>query len=142
MRLSIQRSAGIYQLIRYGVVGVINNLIGYLIYLLVTFFGLEPKMAITLFYPIGVLIGYFSHFKYSFAYQGKHRFAIIRYGIAHIIGYGINFMMLLILVDKFKFLHQEVQALAIFVVASALFLMFRYFVFPKTNDREVNAAGF
>ncbi|CEG58351.1 GtrA family protein [Legionella fallonii] len=131
MKTLMQSSSGLYQFIRYGVVGVINNLIGYLIYLFVTFFWLEPKMAITLLYPVGVLIGYFSHFKYSFAYQGKHGLAIVRYGVAHFIGYGINFMMLLIFVDKLKYLHQTVQALAIFVVASALFLMFRYFVFPK-----------
>ncbi len=126
----MQKFPAIYQLIRYGVVGVINNLLGYLIYLFVTFFWIEPKIAITLFYPIGALTGYFGHLKYSFAYQGKHRFTLIRYGIAHFIGYSINFMMLFILVDKLKFPHQAVQGSAIFVVASALFLMFRYFVFP------------
>lgn len=142
MKRLLQRFPGIYQFIRYGVVGVINNLIGYLIYLFVTFFWLEPKVAITLFYPIGALIGYFSHFKYSFSYQGKHRFAIIRYGIAHFIGYGINFIMLLILVDKLKFPHQAIQASAIFVVASALFLLFRYFVFPQANYRKATPHDF
>lgn len=142
MKALIQKFPGIYQLIRYGVVGLINNLIGYLIYLVVTFFWLEPKLAVTLFYPIAAFIGYFSHFKYSFSYQGKHGFAVIRYGIAHFIGYSINFIMLLVLVDKFKFPHQAIQALAIFVVAFALFLMFRFFVFPQTNYRKVTPQDF
>ncbi|WP_454781360.1 GtrA family protein [Legionella sp. WA2022007384] len=142
MNRLIQKFPGLYQFIRYGVVGVINNLIGYLIYLLVTFFWLEPKVAITLFYPIGALIGYFSHFKYSFAYQGTHRFALIRYGIAHFIGYGINFIMLLLLVDKLKFPHQAIQGIAIFVVACALFLMFRYFVFPQVRYQKVKPRNF
>ncbi|MBA3537173.1 MAG: GtrA family protein [Tatlockia sp.] len=138
----MQKFPAIYQFIRYGIVGVINNLLGYLIYLFVTFFWLEPKIAITLFYPIGALTGYFGHLKYSFAYQGKHRFTLIRYGIAHFIGYSINFMMLVILVDKLKFPHQAVQASAIFVVASALFLMFRYFVFPRENYRKIEPNDF
>ena len=139
MKALIQRYPGIYQFIRYGVVGVMNNLLGYLIYLFVTFFWLDPKLAITLFYPIGALTGYFGHMKYSFAYQGNSKLTIVRYGIAHFIGYGINFMMLLILVDKLKFPHQVVQGAAIFVVAGALFLMFRYFVFSNTRYQQANS---
>ncbi|WP_454784962.1 GtrA family protein [Legionella sp. WA2024007413] len=137
----IQKFPGLFQFIRYSVVGVINNFIGYIIYLLVTFFWLEPKVAITLFYPIGALIGYFNHFKYSFSYQGTH-LALLRYGIAHFIGYGINFIMLFVLVDKFNFPHQAIQAIAIFVVACALFLMFRYFVFPHAHYTKCEASRF
>lgn len=136
MKVLLQRYPGLYQLIRYCVVGVMNNFFGYLIYLFITFFWLDPKLTITLFYPLGALTGYFGHLKYSFAYEEKSKLTLVRYGIAHFIGYGINFMMLLILVDKFKFPHQIIQALAIFVVAGALFLMFRHFVFPHTHYRE------
>lgn len=126
------------QVIQYSVVGILSNLLGYLIYLLATFFGLDPKVAITIFYPIGASIAYFCHSKYSFLYQGKNSYAVLRYFLAHFIGYGVNFTMILVLVDKLQFPHQAVQGLAIFVVAGILFLLFKYFVFPPSEAVKLN----
>jgi putative flippase GtrA len=126
----------LYQIIRYGVVGVLNNLLGYCIYLLVTFFWLDPKIAISVLYPIGATTAYFGHSKYSFSYQGSHTNAVLRYAFAHFVGYSVNVFMLFILSDKLKFPHQAVQALAIVVVAGILFLLFRYFVFPHSEDSK------
>ncbi len=39
-------TATLGQVVRYGVVGVLNNLLGYLIYLLVTWLWLDPKIAL------------------------------------------------------------------------------------------------
>jgi len=122
------------QVVRYGVVGVLNNLLGYLIYLLITFYWLDPKVAITLLYPVGAATAYFGHSKYAFSYRGKSTNALLRYVVAHLVGYSVNLLMLFILTDKLKFPHQAVQALAIIVVAGILFLMFKYFVFPKAES--------
>lgn len=129
MRTLIIKFPALLQMIRYGIVGVANNLISYLIYLLMTYLWLDPKVAVTLFYPIGAVTAYFGHYKYSFSYQGKNTFTMLRYGLAHVIGYSINLMMLLVLSDKFQLPHQAVQALAILVVAFTLFLLLKYFVF-------------
>lgn len=118
------------QLARYGVVGVLNNLLGYLIYLLVTWFWLDPKIAVTLMYPIGAVTAYFGHAKYSFAYSGRTSHSIVRYAIAHLIGYGANIGMLYLFSDRLGYPHQLVQAVAIAAVAGILYLLFRYFVFP------------
>jgi putative flippase GtrA len=131
--LNIINRKSALQIFRYGVVGVLNNLLGYGIYLLVTFFWLEPMVAISMLYPVGAITAYFGHSKYAFAYQGKHTYALVRYIIAHLIGYGVNFLMLYILWEKLKFPHQAVQAVAIVVVAGVLFLLFRYFVFPHSE---------
>ena len=120
--------------------GILNNLLGYGIYLLVTFLGLEPMAAISLLYPVGAITAYFGHSKYAFSYQGKHTHALARYIIAHLIGYGVDVSMLYMLWEKLKFPHQIVQAAAIVVVvvvvvvvAGVLFLLFRYFVFPHSK---------
>jgi putative flippase GtrA len=118
------------QVVRYGVVGVINNLAGYLIYLGVTWLGLEPKLAVTLMYPIGALTGYFGHARYAFAYRGGHVSGLLRYVVAHLVGYTANIALLYVFFDRFGYPHQAVQAVAIFVVAGLLFALFRYFVFP------------
>ena len=117
------------QIIRYGVVGVANNLLGYSIYLIVTWLWLDPKIAVSILYPISATIAYFSHAKYSFSYNGRHASSIARYAFAHVLGYSANILLLYIFVDKLLFPHEFVQLISIVVVAGILFLLFRYFVF-------------
>lgn len=124
----------VLQLVRYGVVGIANNLAGYLIYLGVTSLGMDPKLAVTIMYPIGALIAYFSHARYSFSYTGDSHGGLFRYVIAHVIGYGANVSLLYIFFDRMGFPHQSVQAVAIFIVAGLLFVLFRYFVFPTRSS--------
>ena len=119
------------QIVRYGVVGVLNNLLGYLIYLFLTWLWLDPKIAVTLLYPIGATTAYFGHARYAFSYQGHITHGFARYAAAHVIGYGANIFLLYLFVDILQYPHQLVQAAAIFVVAGILFLLFRYFVFPN-----------
>lgn len=58
----------------------------------------------------------------------------VRYVIAHCIGYLINLSILILMVDKFGYPHQWVQAAAIFIVAGFLFLMFKFFVFTEVDN--------
>lgn len=121
------------QLFRYGVVGILHNLLGYLVYLLITYLGVDPKVAVTVLYPLSATVGFFAHFRYSFAYRKGYSGAALRYSIAHCIGYSVNVAMLYVLSDVLRFPHQAVQAAAIFAVAGVLFLIFRYFVFPQSD---------
>ncbi|HRD69434.1 MAG TPA: GtrA family protein [Legionella sp.] len=122
------------EIMRYGIVGVINNLIGYVVYLIVTFFWLDPKIAITIFYSIGAIIAYFGHAKYSFSQRTMSFDTAVKFSIAYLIGYAINYLMLFILSDKLLYPHQLVQGLAIFVVAGILFCLLRFFVFPLKTE--------
>jgi putative flippase GtrA len=138
MKTLISKFPALRQIIRYGVVGVLSNLLGYLIYLLITFYWLDPMVAVSLLYPVGAITAYFGHSKYAFAYQGKNTHALVRYIMAHSISYGVNLLMLYILWDKLKLPHQIVQAVAIFVCAGVLFLLFRYFVFPHSKIDQLS----
>jgi putative flippase GtrA len=122
------------QLVRYGVVGLLNNLLGYLIYVAVTWLWIEPKLAVTLMYPVGALIGYLGHARYAFQYNGRVSDGLLRYTIANLIGYCADVGMLYVLADRLGYPHQLVQAAAIFVVAGLLFVLFRYFVFPRAKQ--------
>lgn len=118
---------------KYGVVGILNTSLGYLIYLFLTWFWLDPKIVVTIMYPIGAVTAYFGHARYSFSYNGNHLHGIGRYIIAHLIGYATNYSMLHLFWNRLGYSHQLVQAVAIVVVAVILFFLFRYFVF---NQRE------
>jgi len=131
-----QRGKPVSQLFRYGLVGVATNLSLYFFYLLITYFGIEPKKAMTIAYIVGAFIGFVGHRKWTFAHKGALLGSGARYFIAHLFGYLINFLILLSFVDKLGYPHQWVQAAAIIVVAGFLFVAFRYFVFPKTESNN------
>lgn len=130
----VQIGKSMRQLIRYGLVGVVSNLINYFIYLFITYLGVEPKTAMTFVYIIGASIGFVGHRNWSFTHKGALLGSGTRYFIAHFFGFLINFIILLTLVDKLGYSHQWVQAGAMIVVAGFLFLTFKYFVFPKAGS--------
>jgi len=116
---------------KYGLVGIIGNLIGYCTYILFTFLGLTPVLAITLLYPVGAIFGYYGNKEYTFSYKGKVSSSSIRYIIAHFGGYLMNISLLHIFVSQFNLPHQLVQAAAIFIVAIYLFFTLKMFVFSN-----------
>jgi putative flippase GtrA len=119
------------QLIRYGLVGVVSNAAIYFVYLLITYLGVEPKTAMTLVYIIGASIGFIGNRKWTFAHRGDPTSAALRYVLAHLCGYLLNFMILFTFVDRLGYAHQWVQAAAIIIVAGFLFIVFKYFVFRE-----------
>lgn len=124
---------GFRQLIRYGVVGLVINAVLYLFYLLLVFLGAEPKTSMSVVYVFGLGIGFYGHRKLTFFYTENFKNSIVRYLIAHLGGYGINFSLLLVLVDFMGLSHALVQAGSVFVVATYLFIIFKYWVFAEKN---------
>jgi putative flippase GtrA len=118
------------QLIRYGIVGVASNATIYALYLAVTWFGVEPKLAMTVLYMVGVAQSFVFNKKWSFRFSGSTAPALTRYLIAYTIGYGVNLVALMAFVDRLGLPHQFVQGVMIVVVAGLLFLAQRYWVFP------------
>ncbi len=126
------------QLFRYGLVGIAINLLGYLIYLLLTFLGLTPKLTMTLLYFIGAFAGFWGNRNLTFRHQGSVLGSGVRYLVAHGLGYLINLLILVVFVDQLGFTHQYVQAIAIFVVAGYLFIAFKFFVFTHLETLAGN----
>ncbi|MFH2139924.1 MAG: GtrA family protein [Pseudomonadota bacterium] len=122
------------QFIRYGLVGIASNISGYLIYLLITYWGADPKKTMTLLYLTGASIGFYGNRHWAFAHKGALLPSGVRYFVAHFFGYLINLFILLMFVDRLNYSHQWVQAVAIIIVASFLFLAFKYFVFPRAGS--------
>jgi putative flippase GtrA len=133
-----EKSKGSFkQLTRYAFVGIVSNLAGYLVYLLVTYLGATPKITMTLLYGVGAGIGYIGNCNFTFSHKGSLLGSSVRYFIAHFFGYFINLVILIIFVDHFIYPHQWVQAVAIFVVAGFLFIAFKFFVFTNLNVLNV-----
>lgn len=124
------------QFVRYAIVGVASNAAVYFLYLVVTWFGVAPKAAMTSLYLLGVLQTFVANKSWSFRFDGAARPALVRYATAYTLGYAINLLALILLVDQFGLPHQLVQGAMILVVAVLLFLAQRYWVFHQTTRTD------
>lgn len=124
------------QLFRFVMVGLTVNLLGYGIYLLITFLGLEPAIAVTILFGLGAAFSFFGNREYTFRVANNSRRSMVRYAQTYFIGYVLNLALLHVFVDQVGLSHQAVQAAAIFIVAGVMFLMSRYYVFSDATPQN------
>jgi putative flippase GtrA len=91
--------------------------------------GAEPKLAMTLLYAAGVAQTFVFNKRWSFRHGGLHGPAFVRYCAAYAIGYVVNFLALLLLVDRLRYPHQLVQGVMIVLLALMLFALQKFWVF-------------
>jgi putative flippase GtrA len=119
------------QFIRYAIVGLASNAIAYLIYIALTRVGLGPKVTMSLLYGLGVLQTFIFNKRWTFKHGGAHGLVFIRYCVTYGLGYVVNLVALLVLVDQQGYPHEIVQGVMIFALAVMLFLLQKYWVFKQ-----------
>ena len=125
-----------FQLFRYGLIGILVNSIGYLIYILITSFLDYPKLVMSCLYMIGASLGFFLNRSLTFRHEGSISKSTLRYICVQFIGYLLNYSILSVFADYFGFAHQVVQAFSIIIVAITLFLLLRLFVFSSRFESK------
>lgn len=121
------------QLLRYGLVGVASNGLGYLAYLGMTALGLPPKLTMTGLYATATAIAFFGNRSFTFDDGGRIGPAALRFIAVYAAGWVVNLTILIIFVDHLGHPHWLVQGIAILVVAVLLFGLQRRFVFRQSN---------
>jgi putative flippase GtrA len=127
------RTTTIGLMLRYGMVGLVLNAAGYAVYLLATWLGAGPKSTMSVLYGVGAAAGYVGHRRWAFSYRGSVPASFLKYALVHVVGYGLNFLLLAYFADHLGYPHQLIQAIAIGVVTLFLFVAFRYFAFPQSS---------
>lgn len=120
----------IRELVAYAFVGFASNGLSYLVYLILTHFGLLPALSMTIVYVVALTIAYFGNRSITFSYTGSTKISVIKFFLVYVIGYLINLGLLLIFNTYLGYPHQLVMLVNIFIVAVFLFIAMRYFVFP------------
>ena len=120
------------QFFTYALIGVLTNVLGYAIYLILTYLWGAPKLTMTALYCVGASIGFLANRRFTFRHDGGIGVTGVRYLLAQCAGYLLNLVLLLLFVDWFGYPHQIVQAIAIVVVAILLFVLLRFFVFAPS----------
>jgi len=117
------------QFARYAIVGIVSNAVCYILYLTLTYAGMGHKTAMTLLYAVAVAQTFFFNRKWSFKHKGHMSSGFIRYIVSYALGYFINLVALIVLVDRMQYPHQIIQGIMIFVLAVMLFLLQKFWVF-------------
>ena len=126
-------------ILRYAVVGVAGNFIGYAAYLALTRLGVPFKLAMSFLYALSICISFLGNRNWAFEHRGNVVGAAWRFGLAHAAGYLLNLGLLTVFVDKLGYPHEWVQAAAIFVVGGFLFVVFKLFVFRRYQTERNQA---
>lgn len=121
------------QFLRFVLIGVSSNAIGYGLYLVLTTIGVSPSQAVTAIYFASATLAYFGNKSLTFTSNASVWSTGARYIIAQLIGYAMNIALLAILHDYYGYSHQLVQLIAIGVVAVYLYITLKVFVFQDTK---------
>ncbi len=121
------------QLLRFLIVGIASNAVLYLLYLAATSVGIGHKCAMTGLFALGILQTFFFNKNWSFEDRGASSLTFLRYTMAYGFAYGINLAAMLVLVDRYHLSDRLVQAAMIVVVATFLFVVQRFWVFPPSR---------
>lgn len=121
------------QMARFIFVGVFNNVSLYLVYLYVTFLGVDHKYAMSGVYLIGVLMGFAFNRKWTFQHNGHISVVFLKYVLLYLFGYIINLLALFVMVDILYYPHQIVQLVLSISLAFMFFVLQRVWVFSKRS---------
>jgi len=119
------------QFIRYALIGVVSNLVLYLGYIGLTLMGIDPKLAMSLLYGLGVVQTFTFNKRWSFGHQGAMGPAFFRYCVSYGLGFLFNLIALFVLVDRLGYPHRIVQAVLVLCTAVLLFTLQKLWVFRR-----------
>lgn len=131
-----QPKGSFLQFVYYITIGTVTNVLGYVLFLLMTYLGLGPKMAVTILYFFCASISFYSNWQLTFNGSGSFSKVGTRFLITHLAGYFINFCLLVIFVDYLGYSQYPIEAMAIVIVAAFIFIAFKLFVFANQGNNS------
>ncbi len=124
------------QVVRFAIVGFTSNLVLYLLYLLFTGIGFNPKLVMTILYAIGVFQAFIFNKKWTFHHSGQLYKTFLYYIILYTVGYIINLGAFLLFIDHYGYSHQLIQGTMILLLAAFFFFVQKFFIFKSNNLSE------
>ncbi|GAB3284273.1 hypothetical protein GCM10027449_28150 [Sinomonas notoginsengisoli] len=124
------------RVLKFGVVGVINNGVGYALFVVASLLGAGHIEAMTASYLVGMAISFWGNRAWTFGHGGPVWPSLLRFLLANAVGYGVNYVVLNSLVTGAGMAQIPAQLIATAVVAVCTFTLMRLWVF-----REPRAAG-
>jgi len=119
----------IIQFVRFSFVGIVSNGMLYLLYLLLTHKGIDPKGAMTVAFMVGVLQTFIFNKKWAFSHEGSTSKSFVRYVLVYVFLYVFSLVVLIVFVDIANFPHQIVQGIITLLCGLLSFALQKKWVF-------------
>ena len=129
------------QLVRYGLVGIGSNVSIYLVYIFITYLGVDPKIAMTLVFIVGALIGFVGNRRWTFTHYGSSSRAGIRFLVSYAAAYTFNLLCMWFAVDRLGVPHYLVQAVNVVLISLLLFIAQKYWIFAPDSEDGIRVNG-
>lgn len=135
--MPLARRLAQHKLAKFIVVGVANNLVGYGAFVVLSLLGVAAIPAMTVSYVTGMVISFIGNRKWTFGHQGSIFPTLVKFAVANLLGYGVNFALLWLFVSRLGLPQIPVQFFATGCVALCTFLMMRLWVFRADGGDSV-----
>lgn len=126
---------GLRQLIKYGLVGVMNTAVDFLIYQLLTFLGVNYAIAQCVSYSCGIFNSYLFNSRWTFKETARHeRREFISFAAVNILSLGISVALLKVCYDVLGIQSDLIsKAIVTPIVMVINFIGTKLLVFKKTK---------
>ncbi|XDZ69488.1 GtrA family protein [Alphaproteobacteria bacterium LSUCC0226] len=121
------------QSLRFSIIGLVSNVVLYLLYLLLVNVGIDPKLVVSILYILGLSCTFVFNKLWSFSHRGDWGKTGVRYVSFYGGLYFTNILILMLFVDFLEFPHAFIQAIVVIVFIPIVFLVQRYWVFRNNS---------
>lgn len=129
--LKTRHSADFFEVMRFGVTGIVMNILLYLVYLGLTHAGLGPKTAATLVYILGTFTNFVAQKFLTFRNKAPAGPQFPRFAALFLLGYLVVIAGQYVLVDILHYPHEWVQAGLIIAVPVMSYVLQKIWVFRQ-----------
>lgn len=125
------------QFVRFNLVGVLNTAAAYAAYSLLLIIGSHRLLALVFHYLCGMGVSYALNGRFTFGAQGRPKAAgFLRLVLLYLPIFGINAVLLSVLVETFRVGEYAAQAASLLFVGVSTFAVQRRFVFRPSRRGE------
>tara|TARA_B100001939_G_scaffold727_1_gene684 strand:- start:1350 stop:1724 length:375 start_codon:yes stop_codon:yes gene_type:complete len=113
--------------ISFGFVGVIQNLLGFVAYLILVSLSISPQVAVLILYPLGALISLYGNRRFTFRNSADKNF-IIKFSSIYFLGLLINLSIIQIFVSYYGYDYRLIQLIAMLLIAAGIYFSLNKFI--------------
>ncbi len=117
------------EFLKFLLVGILANLIYYLLYIILTYIGIDIFLATTFLFIITTIFSFKGNAKFTFKVKKTNNKNIISFYLIQLLFYFINIFTLFILVKNMGFAHELIQGILVICLAFFNFLISKKYVF-------------
>lgn len=114
---------------RFLISGVLLNTVGFLLYMLLVYFGVYPKFAMSILYWLSFCLSFFINRSYVFFHSGNLFLSFLRYLFVYLIGYIFSLAFMTISLDWLNLNYVISMILTTFFMVIYFYILQKKFVF-------------